>query len=184
MHPKFREGVYAVDYMKQFVIPFSGLKLGNHEYEFDLVDEFFENFEYSDIRQGKVTIRCLLERHERMLVFHFNIQGTVKVPCDRCLEEFDQEIDGEQRFIVKFGEDEHEETEEIIVINEKQNQVDLSQLFYEYITLMLPVKKVHGNDDKGNSLCNPEVIKKLNELAVDHPEDPRWESLRNLKEKF
>jgi uncharacterized protein len=172
-----------VDYMKQFVIPFSGLKLGNHEYEFDLGGEFFESFEFSDIHQGRVKISCVMERQERMLIFHFNIKGTVKVPCDRCLEEFDQEINGEQRYIVKFGEDEHEETEEIIVINEKQNHLDLSQLFFEYVILMLPEKKVHGNDENGNSLCNPEVLKKLNELAVDHPIDPRWESLRNLKEK-
>ena len=171
-----------MDYLKQFVIPFSGLSVGNHEYEFDLADEFFESFDYSEIKEGHVKISCRLERQERMLIFEFDINGNVMAPCDRCLEEFSLPIEGTQRLIVKFGESDEEESDEVIMIHENQNEIDLSQLFYEYVNLMIPLRKVHGVDEHGNSLCNSQVIEKLNQYIERHPEDPRWEPLRKLKE--
>jgi uncharacterized metal-binding protein YceD (DUF177 family) len=49
------------------------------------------------------------------------------------------------------------------------------------VHLLLPIKKVHGTDDKGNSLCDPEVLRFIKETE-DHPADPRWEILQKLKD--
>jgi len=170
-----------MNYLNHFIIPFSGLKVGNHSFTFEIEDKFFEHFEYSEIRKGHLHVDCLLEKQQRMMVLYFDIAGRVCVPCDRCAEEFDLPIEGKQKLIVKFGLDHTEEAEDILVITDKEHELDVSQFLYEYIHLLLPIKKVHGTDEVGNSLCDPEVIRFINGTD-DHPADPRWEVLNKLKD--
>ena len=170
-----------MDYFKQFVIQFSGLNNGDHNFDFEVTDEFFEKIEYSEIKKGKVNIDVLLNKQENMLVFNFSIKGFVNVICDRCSYPFDIEVAGEKKLIVKFGDETYEETDEILIIPETDYQIDLYHYVYEYINLLLPVKKVHPEDSNGNSTCNPEVIKKLEELENQNPTDPRWNELKKLK---
>jgi uncharacterized protein len=171
-----------VNYLRHFIIPFSGLKVGNHTFNFEIDDKFFEHFDYSEIRKGRLHVDCLLDKQVRMMVLYFDINGIVRIPCDRCAEEFDQPIYGSQKLIVKFGTDHKEESEDILVITEKEHELDISQFLYEYIHLMLPFKNVHGTDENGNSLCNPEVIRYIIEKE-EHPVDPRWEALQKLKDQ-
>src|SRR5512138_1425120 len=140
-----------MNYLRHFIIPFIGLKVGNHNFAFEIEDEFFEHFEYSEIKKGKLHVDCLLEKQVRMMILNFDINGTVRIPCDRCAEEFDQPIAGRQKLIVKFGADHVEESDEVLVITEQESELDVSQFLYEYIHLMLPFKKVHGTDENGNS---------------------------------
>ena len=169
-----------MNYLAHFIIPFSGLKAGNYNFTFEIDDKFFEHFEYSEIKKGKLHINCLLDKQVRMMVLYFDITGTVRVTCDRCAEEFDQPVEGKQKLIVKFGADHTEESEDILVITEKENELDVSQILYEYVHLLLPFKKIHGTDENGNSLCDPEVIRFITHTE-DHPVDPRWEVLQRLK---
>ena len=171
-----------MNYMRHFVIPFSGLKVGNHPFAFEIEDKFFEHFDYSEIKKGRIHVDCLLEKQVRMMVFHFDLSGIVKVLCDRCGEEFDLPVEGSQKLIVKFGADHVEESEDILVITEKEHELDVSQFLYEYVHLLLPIRKVHGTDEKGNSLCDPEVIRYIKE-SEDYLADPRWEVLRKLKDQ-
>ena len=168
-------------YLDQFVIPFSGLKAGSYQYEFDIDDEFFEQFDPSEIQKAEVKVKVDLERQQRMLVFRFHIEGTIRVPCDRCLQEFSQPIRGDERLIVKFGEEHREETEDIFIITENEHSLDLSPFIYEYIQLLIPYRKVHGTDKNGQSLCDPEVTKYISD--EEEQTDPRWEALKALKDK-
>ncbi|MCF8302646.1 MAG: DUF177 domain-containing protein [Bacteroidales bacterium] len=169
-----------MDYFSEYVIPFGGLKIGIHQYEFEINDTFFDAFDYSDLAKGNVKVTLSLERQARMLVLNFNIRGTVKVTCDRCLDEYDQEIDGNRRLIVKFGDDYKEETEEILIIPEQESHLDIGHYMYEFISLLLPIKRVHPDDDEGNSTCDPVILEKLREHSAENQIDPRWEKLKNL----
>jgi uncharacterized metal-binding protein YceD (DUF177 family) len=87
------------------------------------------------------------------------------------------------KLFVKFGETNEEQTDEIIVLSFSEHEFDLKQYLYEYILLSLPYRKVHPNDKKGKSLCNKEMLKKLNEYVIrgdDQTIDPRWDNLKNL----
>lgn len=148
-----------MNYMKHFMIPFSGLKVGNHPFTFEIEDKFFEHFEYSEISKGKIHVDCMLEKQAKMMILNFEMTGTITMPCDRCGDEFDLPVKGSQKLIVKFGTDHHEETEDILVIMENEHELDVSQYLYEYTHLLLPIRKVHGTDEQGNSLCDPEVIR-------------------------
>lgn len=179
MHPNFLRRL-PVKYLDQFVIPFSGLKTGNYQYGFDIDDEFFEYFDQSEIREVSVKVICLMERQQRMLVFHFAIGGTVRVQCDRCTAEFDLAISGEEQLIVKFGEEHREESEAIFIITENEHSIDLSPFLYDYINLLVPYRRVHGEDAEGKSLCDPDVTKYIIEEEPEQT-DPRWDALKRLK---
>ena len=166
--------------LEQFIIPFSGLKVGFHRFDFKVDRAFFEAFEFGEIRSGSVGIVLALEKKERMLVFDFSLSGTVDLPCDRCGEMMDIPVKGEERLIVKLGEAYRDEGEEVIIIPETDKQFDVSRFLYEVLHLMIPAKRVHP-ESGGRSTCNPEILKKLEELSGHHEPDPRWEALKKLK---
>ncbi len=169
-----------MDYKRQFVLSFGGLKIGNHQFTFDIDDRFFEELEYSEIRKGKVGVRLDMEKQERMLQLAFHISGNVEVPCDRCLDPVDCPVGGSSMLYVKFGKEYEEESEDVIVIPETQTQLDVMHFIYEYISLLVPYRHVHATDAQGVSGCDPVVLKKLDELSRQHNTDPRWDSLKNL----
>lgn len=172
-----------MNYFRQFIIPFSGLKLGEHEYDFQIEKKFFEHFEYSEIKEGSIDVHLRLEKEEKMLQLHFTIHGDVVVPCDRCNEPVGLGIDDEEDLIVKFGSDWIEESDMVQIIPENETQLDISPFLYEYIHLALPARRVHPDDENGNSQCDPDVLKRLEETETTAEPDPRWEILKKLKTK-
>lgn len=168
--------------LDSFIIPFRGLKPGIHRYDLTIDRTFFEHFEKSEISEGELNIHIDLEKDERMLIFHFLIDGSVSLPCDRCAEPVTIPVKGKERLIVKFGESFSELDEEVQIIPESETHVDVSPFLYEYVHLLLPLKRVHKEDDKGNSSCNPDMLAKLKELLHSRAEDPRWEKLKNYSQ--
>jgi uncharacterized metal-binding protein YceD (DUF177 family) len=162
---------------------FSGLKPGSYTFEYHVGKSFFEQSGESWIGDGDVGVVVSMERGERMLDLHFSIHGSVKVPCDRCNEPVEVKVDGEERLIVKYGDRYHEESEDVQVIPESANLFDVGPFIYEYIHLLVPARRVHPADADGNSLCDPAVLKKLEELSGQSVADPRWEALNVLKNK-
>lgn len=173
-----------MDYLTQFIIPVTGLKPGSHQFDFIIDDSFFEHFEYSEIRNGHVDLHVAIEKEVNLLVFHFTFKGNVRVPCDRCYEPFDLPIEGNERLILKFGNDTHEESEEIQVVPVGENHFDISPLIYEYIHLSVPVRRVHPNNENGESTCDAETISRLEGLSATSGPDPRWEALGRLKKNL
>ncbi|MFO8087693.1 MAG: DUF177 domain-containing protein [Bacteroidales bacterium] len=172
-------------YWKQFVIPFKGLKEGIHKFDFDINHMFFEGFDYSILKQGKVKVHLEMEKKTTMLVFSFSIHGTINLQCDRCLDNYKQAIDGEQLLIAKYTERESDpSSEDIVVLSEEAHEFDVSQYIYEFISLLLPIKHVHQNPQD----CNQDMIAYLdkenaNDASLDHI-DERWKALEEVKRKM
>jgi uncharacterized metal-binding protein YceD (DUF177 family) len=168
---------------RQFVIPFKGLKVGRHNFVFDIDDTFFDDYEQSEVTKGKVHAEIDLDKRANMLELHFRLSGNVMVICDRCLDEFELPIKYETALFVKFGDVNEEQTDEIIVLSHNEFEIDAAQYIYEFVHLSLPYKRVHPNDSKGRSTCNKEMLKKLDEYIIRENEDdkdPRWDELQNL----
>lgn len=172
--------------LKQFSIQFANLKSGTYDFEFDVNEKFFENFKESEITNGKLNTTIELQREASMLILNFDIKGIVKLTCDRCLDDFDQKIETRNQLIIKFGLETKEETDEIIIIPESDHTLNVAQYIYEFIHLALPTKRIHPEDKNGKSLCNKEIIKKLEqhkaiEDSKEEEIDSRWEELKNIK---
>jgi uncharacterized metal-binding protein YceD (DUF177 family) len=88
----------------------------------------------------------------------------------------------ENRLLVNFGKRLHDIDPDILSVPIDEHELDLQQHIYEFILLALPIKRVHPDDDKGNSSCDPLMLEKLEELIVDdeNDNDPRWDELKKL----
>jgi uncharacterized protein len=167
-----------------YVIPLSGLKEGHHTFDFEIGNEFFEKFEESEIKEGRLTAVVGIEKRSSHLDLVVRVSGTVMISCDRCLEMFSRPVESENRLLVKTGKSISEDDPDVLSLSSDEHELDLMQYFYEFIHLALPIKRVHPDDKKGRSTCNPEMLKKLNELLVEDEEekhnDPRWDDLKKL----
>ena len=174
-----------VEPLSKYIIPFTGLSQGIHEFQYHIDKEFFSEIEYSLLTESSVDVTVTLNKTETMLLLDFEINGTVNLQCDRCTDFFDMPVKGKNRLIVKFGATTEEENDVILILSEKEYEFDLSQYIYEYINLLVPMRHVHPEDARGNSMCNKEmleIIEKINQKPTGQEEiDPRWEALKKIK---
>jgi uncharacterized protein len=171
----------ALNYFREFLLPIGGLSVGIQPYSFDIGREFFALTEASEISDGRVKVALELSKQEGMIALNFVISGEVVVACDRCLDDCPMHIEGEYRLILKYGDHFEEESDEVLIIPLDQHQFDISRLLYEYIILLIPMKRVHADDAHGHPTCNKEVLKRLEELRAPAEPDPRWEVLKQIK---
>lgn len=166
--------------MVEYIIPIKGLALGNHEYSYKIDSSFFNSFEYLEIENGILQLDLELVKESTLLNLMFRFKGWIDLQCDRCLDNYRMDIEKDFRLIVKYADKHEEISDEIITIPSKESNFDIHQLIYEYINLMLPIKKAHPDDEEGNLTCNPEMVKRLNEYS-EPTADPRWDALKNIK---
>ena len=173
--------------LRDFQIPFIGLKIGVHEFSYELNKSFFEHFPDSPIGDCEVNIKLEFDKKETLFTLNFFIDGKVSVECDRCLTPYHKEIFGDFTCYVKFAEnpDEIPENDEIVFIGRDQSHVDVSQLIYEYVVLCLPMQKIPCKEPGKDERCNLEVLNFLIQQEEKNNQneptiDPRWEALKKL----
>jgi uncharacterized protein len=174
--------------LKQFSIPFTGLKIGKHQFDFEIDNSFFDAFEYSLVKKGKLKADIEVDKQETMLILQVHVAGTIELDCDKCLATFNAPVNVSERQIVKFAEDNLESDDlEIVILNKKENSIDVSGILYELITVSVPYIKICEENGDGTQ-CDKEMITRLESLTVEsqqeedkNTEDPRWEALRKLK---
>jgi uncharacterized metal-binding protein YceD (DUF177 family) len=164
-------------------IPISGLKPGLHIYDFEINKEFFERIEESEVKEGELKVTVEAEKRSSHIDLNIKISGRVRINCDRCLEMFYMPVECENRLLVKFGKTRDESDPDILTIPVDENELELNQYFYEFIYLAIPIKRVHPDDKNGNSTCDQDMLRRLEEHIVIEDEnrsDPRWEELKKL----
>jgi len=170
--------------LEEYIIPFKGLSEGHHAYTFGITGKFFEKYPSPDVRTGDLTASVDLLRRNSFMEFDIAIKGIVEVVCDRCLEYYQQPVDVKEHLYVRFGDTWAEETESALVIPHDETRIDMGQFFYEFIMLALPYRKIHPDDEDGHSTCDPEMIRRLNEIAVDEErvksDNDIWNKLKDI----
>lgn len=163
-------------------IAYRGLSQGKHVFEYDIDDKFFSEFEGGVVEEGDVNVCLTLEKQSALMILNFDVKGQVKVQCDRCLEMYDQPIEGSDKVFVKFGDKEFEDGDDVIWVGANEHQLNVAQLIYEFICLAIPIKRIHPDDENGNSTCDPEMIEKLDKYIIkdEDANNPVWNDLRKL----
>lgn len=170
--------------LKEFSIPFSGLKQGKHSFEYNIDNKFFEAFEYDEFNSANIQIEVLLNKTSTMLELEMKAEGTVNVFCDISSEAYDQDIDSTLELVVKFGDEYNDENEEILIIPHGDYQVNVSQYLYEMLVLAVPSKRIHPGVLDGT--LRSKAVDKLEELQPKEEKenkediDPRWDALKKL----
>ncbi len=158
----------------EFVIPFIGLKIGNHVFEYDIDNAFFEGIELSIIHRGNVHVRLELEKKETMLIGIYHVDGVVTTDCDRCTDDIEVEVEREYQIIYKIGGDPSDD-ETLVTLEKDAYEIDVKMNIYELIAVSLPLRSVHKKEE-----CNPEMLALLDKYVInsseeDDEEDDDWD---------
>lgn len=128
-----------------------------------------------------------LDKQETMIILDFKITGTIDLSCDRCLAEYPQRIETEERAIAKFGEEEiSDDDADIITLSKNDHEINIAGLIYEYINVTVPFVAVCGYEGE-TEYCDKEMLGRLNDLGSkagdqdNEGADPRWDALKKIK---
>jgi len=167
--------------MVEYLIPFKGLSIGKHDFQFHVRDKFFVDYKSEIVSKGDLVVDFILDKQSRLMTSEMFIKGSVRLICDRCLEEFYFQIDVKYDQIFKFGSAPDIQNDDIIYLSDKDYQIDVGELILENILLEIPIKKIHPNDKDGKPTCNPRQLELINKYAKHKQVDPRWDALKNIK---
>jgi uncharacterized protein len=177
---------------KNFRIDIFGLKLGVHEFDFDFNDTLFENHEDSLIESGQGECKIELVKKDRLIEVNFDIEGSIVLTCDRSMEEFDYPVSIQEQLILKYGEEFDDSQDEIWTIPNGQQSINLEKNIFDYLTLAVPMKKLHPRfeleeeDDEYELELVYSSIEDEEEVDTTPDEeeiDPRWALLKKIKNK-
>ena len=188
MHPPLKAGTQTLSVemmkLKEFFIPFSGLKQGKHKFEYKIDNTFFESFDYQEFNGASLQIIAMLEKMSNMMELNIEAQGAVNVDCDLTGEPFDQNVNSDLHLVIKFGEEYNDEDDEILIIPHGEHQFNIAQYIYEMLVLAVPQKRVHPGVLDGS--LKSDILDKLEELQPKENKeqsektDPRWDDLKKL----
>ena len=173
--------------MRAYTVNIIGLSNKIHQFNYEFGDEFFEQYGNDLISKGHFTADVTLDKHETFIEATFKISGQAKLICDRSLDPFDYPIRAANRIIFKYGDSNQELSDEIIMIARDTDTLELGQYIYEFISLQIPMKKLHPRYQNEPDVDNAEgrIIYSSGDRTVDPDSgddiDPRWEKLKKLK---
>lgn len=178
-------------FIRKFDIDIIRLKEGEHAFHFEVDDAFMDHFEKVKevIHHAEVGVDVLLDKRINLIEADFQLQGTVRLTCDRSLEEFNHPVSVSHKIVYKYGQEEKEINDEIFLITKDTQVINVAQLIYEFMLLSIPAKKIHPDyriDDDDVDENDGWIVYEAGE--EDDEEDngkaeqnPFWEALKNFK---
>jgi uncharacterized protein len=139
------------------------------------------------IADGNLHADVTLHKTERLITIDSHITGTVRLTCDRSLDEFDQPLDIDNQLLVRYGDEPKELDDDVLQVTPETLTLNIAQHLYDYIGLALPMKKLHPRF-QNEADEDPDSATKLifstrpadEKPDDDEPIDPRWAALKNL----
>ena len=169
-------------YLERFCIDLKALTDEVTPLSWELDDQFFESLEDVQVQGGSLHVSGSIRKAVGFYELQLHTGGTVRIPCDRCLDLMDQPIEADLRLVVKLGS-EYSEDDDIITVDENEGVLQTSWFIYESIALAVPIQHVHQPGD-----CNDAMMRVLHEHSAARSSDadaqktdPRWEALKKLK---
>jgi len=170
--------------LERFKIDLKALTQDVTPLEWDLDDDFFQSLEDAQVQRGSLHVSGTIRKSVGFYELTLHTAGTVRIPCDRCLELMDQPVEADLRLVVKLGE-EYTEDDDVITVAETDPVLSAAWLIYESIALAIPIQHVHQLGG-----CNDAMMRVLTEHSAARSSDadaketdPRWDALLKLKNK-
>ena len=181
---------------EKYKIDLKGLEDSNMTFEYELDNRFFMDIDAPEVSKGKAHVVLDVKKQAAGNAFElkFEIEGTVVILCDRCLDEMDQPVTASDKLLVKFGAD-YAEDGDWVIIPEEEGVINVAWFIYEFIALAIPMKHVHA-PGKCNKAMAGKLSKHLRVSADDDDiagvemeededlestsqiSDPRWNELK------
>ena len=180
---------------REFDIAFVGLKPGIHEFNYEVDEKFFADYQKADpIAIGfdncKANIKLRLEKNTSFMMLKFEVGGSVNVICDRCGNTLPLNLWDEFNMVVKQVENpdemnESEEDPDIFYISRTESHLHLADWIYEFVSLSIPMQRMCNEKEMGGPLCNKEILAMLKKMesAVIENNHPLQKGLEKFKKK-
>lgn len=162
-------------------VDLEGLNEKVHRFSFEVGDVFFTAMAAQGERpahKGNMVATIEATKGSGCYDFNIHVEGTVTLPCDRCLDDMLQPVTTDSHLVVKRGEPTNE-SDDVLMVDETQHMVDLSWFVYEMVELAIPIQHVHPEGE-----CNPAMLEVLachEKNTEDGDVDPRWKDLEKLR---
>lgn len=147
-------------------------------FEYDLTDEYFAKIDSVEVQKGSVQASVHVKKRMSTYELTFKLNGFIKLPCDRCLDDMDQHIKHEEVIQVKFGNKFSEENDTVI-IPETDGSINIAWFLYEFIILNIPIKHVHAPGE-----CNKSMVDKLKRHITRQKDDTEDDDLFENEDDF
>ena len=170
------------------------LPFGTHAVECHLDESFFNLDEQTEVRRADVDVTLQVTRKSEN-TYHLEIacDGTVTIPCDRCLDDLDLPVEVDYSLNVEqMGTELDDSNDELLIVPSDWRELDAAPIVRDTVLLAIPMTHCHENEDD----CNADMLDLLDShLAEAVPDDvdddqsettstdPRWEALKKLKEQ-
>ena len=176
--------------LEQFKVDLKALTEDVTPLVWELEDSFFAALGEAEIKGGSLHVSGSIRKAVGFFELLLDISGTVRIPCDRCIDDMDQPIETQLRLVAKLVPQAQMEVgnttpdeDDIVMVDENEGVLDTSWFLYETIALAVPIQHVHQPGD-----CNDAMMRVLTEHSAARSSDadaekidPRWEKLKNLK---
>jgi len=175
----------VAEHRSAYLIKYTGLPLGDHEYDYEIGNSFFEGRASSIIKKAQVKAKAVLRKGPTMQL-DLKLEGIIWVECMRCLEEMTLAVNVERSLLIRLVENVSAEEDDVDSISLPANahEIDMAIHLYDFLTLEVPFSPVHPDNEQGIPECNPEVLKHIasqKEADKLNPANDRWAALRKLK---
>ena len=170
------------------------LPFGTHAVECHLDESFFNLDEQTEVRRADVDVTLQVTRKSEN-TYHLEIacDGTLTIPCDRCLDDLDLPVEVDYSLNVEqMGTELDDSNDELLIVPSDWRELDAAPIVRDTVLLAIPMTHCHENEED----CNADMLDLLDShLAEAVPDDvdddqsettstdPRWEALKKLKEQ-
>jgi uncharacterized metal-binding protein YceD (DUF177 family) len=183
--PKFE----VMNSKKEFEIPFVGLKPGIHVFEYKIEDKFFKDYDEQDFTECNVNVKLSLDKKQGFFQLKFDIDGSVKVVCDKCSNAITKNLWDEFEIVVKMVTEpetmnDQEEDPDIYYISHNDSHLNVCDWIFEFINLSIPLQKICKEEEFGGELCNKEVLARLKQMEEEAMKDIKIDNVWKGLDKF
>ena len=149
-----------------YKVELAQLPKGKFSQDFVCDTQFFKNMENSDVVNASVDVHLDLDNRNGLYDMKFTFKGLVQVPCDRCLDPIDIEIDTGYDIMVEYGDSYDDASDNLLIIPSSNPYLNVAYMLYDTILLSIPMRHVHPLGK-----CNRAMAAALNKHKVRGGED-------------
>lgn len=165
----------------EYIVEHGGLSAGEHVFEFDIDNAFMQQYHTEALENNfQIHAEVTIVKYNHNIQAKVNLSGTVSVVCDKCLLPYSYPINFSAHLLVEKGNPD-DSTDEVLMVEENDNKINLSQYLYETISLSLPFKIVPCEEFE-NVQCNEDVLNRIQKNLQDENKFTTFAEL--FKNKF
>lgn len=159
----------------QYKVQLAGLADGHYEQDFEIDTTFFKNMENPDILSADIHVHMDMEKKHDAYDCTFHCRGVLQVPCDRCLDPLDIDVDTTYHIVIKYGEAYDDASDDVLVIPYSDAYLNVAYLLSDTILLTIPLRHVHPMGK-----CNRAMAAVLSRHGAHTDDEQADEALANI----